>query len=130
MQVLHADLVERTYHAALQKAPVAVNGAGVDIAANPFLCGVVHYFVLLDVGWHPFVEAGIVGVERARINRDVVLQLVNDVVAVHCGEVEGLGAAIALDHAEHRLFLPWTALAALVVFLGSHVRFRLLRPCR
>jgi len=46
---------------------------------------VVYYFVLLDVGRHPVVEVGTVGVERARVNRDVVLQFVDDVVAIHGG---------------------------------------------
>jgi hypothetical protein len=47
VQVLHADLVETTYQAALQKAPVAVNGSRMNVAANPFLLYVLDGFVLV-----------------------------------------------------------------------------------
>lgn len=73
MKVLHADLVEGAYHAALQKSPIAVNRAGVDIATYPFMGAVVHLLVIavLETSRHRSVRLASIGVDRIGVYRNV-----------------------------------------------------------
>lgn len=63
VQMLHADLTETAYDAALENAPIPINRAGVDIAAHPFVWGVVDYFVFLDVLRRALVKAAFIGIQ-------------------------------------------------------------------
>jgi len=77
MQVLYRDLVEAAYDAALQQTPIPVNRSGVNLAAHPFLCGMVHGFVLLHVLRHRVVELAIVGANQGSLYGDVAFDLVH-----------------------------------------------------
>src|ERR1035437_4962144 len=65
VQVLHADLVEAAYDPALEQAPVAVNRAGVNVAAHPLMRGVVHGLVVVvaDTSWHRSVQPTLIRVD-------------------------------------------------------------------
>ena len=65
--------MEAPYQAALEQAPVAVDGPRVNLAADVFLRGVVYYFVPLDIGWHPVILARLVGANQVRLNGDPFL---------------------------------------------------------
>ncbi len=124
VKVLHADLVVGSYHAALQQAPVTVNRAGVNVAAQPFLLVTIDLMVvvILDASGHRAVKLTVIGVDPIGIDRNVVSDLVDNALHRDRGHVIGAGAASTLHQSEHGPFIPTRTLAASVVFLRSHVR--------
>ena len=123
MEMFYRHLMEAPYDAALEQAPVAINCAGVNVAANPLFRGVIDYLMFLHVGRHPFVKLALIGVYRIRGDRDVVFDFVDNIEAIYCGDVICLRLAATGHDPEYRLLIVLRTLATLVVFLCSDVGF-------
>jgi hypothetical protein len=73
VEMLHRKLVIRADHAALEKAPDALNGVCVNVAANPFFFAVVNRFVARILVADVFVANPLIRIDRSGIRRGIFL---------------------------------------------------------
>ena len=105
VQMLNAHLMIRTDDGALEQAPDALNAVSVNVADNPFLGRVVNPMVLRVGILNAPIGRKLVGVDRFRVGRGVV---VNELVQGRLVRV--------LDDLKPNLSRRWTAPMAIALF--------------